>query len=459
MRLLSTLLIPLTLTLMQAVAAAEELTLEGAVRFAIENNPAVRSARAEADAAEARARQARGFRLPSVDLMHSFSRTDNPAEAFALQLNQERFDMMEFFQSDPNHPDAINTWMTRLEVTQPVYTGGKLSARIDQAELMATAEELRWRHAVEQVAFDATTAFINLAKAREMLELVIASRSTTTEHVKLAESMAGQGFLVSADVLQARVHLAQMDEQLALAKNGAALAEAALNFQLGMDQTSSHQLADLPPHKPVAGGLGDWISAALERRRDLAAARRQLDTGRLEERVARAAFLPEVAVVGRFDLYDDTPLGSHGDSSSLMAVARINLYRGGSDKAALAAARHGTAAGERGIDRFVEGIRLEVRQAWQDMITAGSRHQTATASLAAAEEALRVRDRRFRQGLDRMIDLLDAETALHEAQMRELVARHDLVLAETRLHFVSGASLTEDEKRVKAKPVPQEEER
>jgi outer membrane protein TolC len=40
-----------------------------------------------------------------------------------------------------------------------------------------------------------------------------------------------------------------------------------------------------------------------------------------------------------------------------------------------------------------------------------------------------------------MIDLLDAETALREAEMRELVARYDVALATARLHFVSGATL------------------
>ena len=46
-----------------------------------------------------------------------------------------------------------------------------------------------------------------------------------------------------------------------------------------------------------------------------------------------------------------------------------------------------------------------------------------------------------------MIDLLDAETGLREAEMRELVARYDVVLDTHRLRYVSGATLitsTED---------------
>ena len=45
-----------------------------------------------------------------------------------------------------------------------------------------------------------------------------------------------------------------------------------------------------------------------------------------------------------------------------------------------------------------------------------------------------------------MIDLLDAETGLREAETRELVARYDVILDTHRLRYVSGASLisTED---------------
>jgi outer membrane protein TolC len=42
-----------------------------------------------------------------------------------------------------------------------------------------------------------------------------------------------------------------------------------------------------------------------------------------------------------------------------------------------------------------------------------------------------------------MIDLLDAETALREAELRELVARYDVSLSTYRLLYVSGGTLTQ----------------
>jgi len=146
--------------------------------------------------------------------------------------------------------------------------------------------------------------------------------------------------------------------------------------------------------------------------------------------------------VGRYELYDDIIFGSNGHNGSVMAVAKINLFGGGSDTAEKEAARLDALSGEHNVALFEEGVRLEVRSAYAQVQSARKRHQTATRAVDAAQEALRVREKRFKQGLDKMIDLLDAETALRESELRELVARYDLTLSTFRLYFTSGTSLT-----------------
>lgn len=421
--------------------SAQSLTVDDAVETALAASPAVQAAAARAEAGGERAKQAGGHRWGRLDLAETFNVTNNPAETFALTLNQGRFDFDEFFTSDPNNPAALSTWMTTLDLTLPIYTGGQIGARVHQAETMAGAGHETWRHTGEQVAFDTATAFVNLAKARENVELLGKARNTTAEHVKLAEAYADQGFILDADVLDARVYLSEMEDMLEQAKNGARLAQAALNFHMGADQGTPRDLAPLPPPTTITGELGEWVSAAVDRRHDLAAARQQAAAGKLETKVARSSYLPEVAIVGRYGLYDDTIFGSNGRSGTVMAVAKINLFGGIAGSKQHKAAELDTVSFEADIRRFEEGVKLEVRQAWQDLDTAHARHATAKDALAAANESLRVREQRFKQGLDKMVDLLDAETALREAETRELVARYDVMLSTTRLLFVSGATL------------------
>jgi outer membrane protein len=424
-----------------ANAQAAPLTLDRAVATALENNPRVLAADASAEAARSSEREARGFRLPSVDLTQSFSSTDNPAEVFALTLNQGRFDMNEFFAADPNQPESLSTFITRLEVTQPIFTGGMIGTRNDQASLMAESASLEARHTRERVAFDTATAFANATKAAEHLDVMQRARDTTAAHVDLARKYAEQGLIVEAEVLNAEVHLARMEEMVAEAEAHVALTQAALNLHLGLSQSTRHTLAPLPPAPPVEGAAASWIDAVSDQRMDIQARQAELQAGRLEEKVARSSYWPEVGVKGTYDLYDDTLFGSNGHSGSIMAFARVNLYRGGSDAARTEKAALTARSGEANVRMFSEAAQLEARQAWELRLTAQRRQVTAAAAVEAAREAMRVREQRFAQGLDKMIDLLDAETALHESELRELVARYDLILSTYQLYFASGTPL------------------
>lgn len=423
-------------------SGAEELTLEQAMTIALERNHTIAASSAKVSAAQARQEQAQGFRLPTVDLMEVFSYTDNPAEVFANTLNQRRFDMDDFFMSDPNTPDALDTWITRLEVTQPIYVGGQISSRNEQASLMAVSAARDLSHVQQKVVFDVATAYANALKAAEHMEVVRRARDTTADHVALAEKFAEQGLIIHADVLNAQVHLARMDEMLVEAESNADLAQSALDFSMGIDQTTRYLLHLLPPTPPLTQPMAVWMDRGVATRRDLEARRRELDAGRLEEKAVNIGFKPEIGVKARYELYDDQLFGSTGHSGSVMAVAKINLFSGGSDSAEVEAARQEAFSGEHNVALFSEAVRLEVRSAYAQVRTAEKRNLTANRAVEAAREAMRVREKRFEQGLDKMIDLLDAETALRDSELRELVARYDLTLSTYRLYFTSGTSLT-----------------
>ena len=420
-----------------AGVVAEPLSLRDAMQMARNSGRTVAAARARQSAAEARLDQAKGFRLPSVSLEEMFIRTDSPADAFALKLNQERFSFADFMVTDPNRPEALNTAITRLELQLPLFTGGELSGRIAQAELAARAATREGDWIGHQAALDAAEAYVMISQAREYVGLLERAKETVAAHVKMARAYVDQGMLVRSELLRAQVELSRIEDLLLEAKGNAHVAEASLAFSIAADQTVRWELATLPTPVASEGELADWLAAAGSRP-DLEAARAMLKAGEIEEKVRSAAFLPTVGVVARGDLVDDTLFGSHGRSTSLIAVAKINLFAGGSDRAAVLVARHEAEAGRADVQRFEEGIALEVRQRFEEVGTALARHRTAAEALRAARETERITRDRFASGVVKMIDLLDASTALREAETRELVARAAGTAALLRLAVVAG---------------------
>ena len=107
-------------------------------------------------------------------------------------------------------------------------------------------------------------------------------------------------------------------------------------------------------------------------------------------------------------------------------------------EAPTAAAREDARAGREDVARFAEGVRLEVRQAFEEARTAQARHETAKKALDSAREAERITNDRFRAGVVKTLDLLDVTTARREAETRELVARAEAHTAALKLAVKAG---------------------
>lgn len=436
--LIRTLIFALAISTMLAPAVgAERITLAEAMAYARSNAPEIGAAEARADASEARLRQARSYRLPSVALQEVWMRTDSPAEAFALQLNQERFSFPDFVSSNPNDPQAIESATTRLLASMPIYTGGEISGRIQQAELASQAakESASWKG--NEAAFAAAEAYLHLAQAREHVALLERALETVEAHVRTAGAYAEQGMLVRSELLRAEVEQARIEDLLTEARGRDRVAAANLSFRVGIAPTGGWHLAPLPAPQPHKVSLADWLQLA-DSRNDLAAARLLLSAGELEAQVLRSGLRPKVGLVARHDLVDDTLFGSHGDSTSIMAVGSIDLWTGGRHRAAARAAELEAEAARREIGQFAEGIALDIENAYEQEKSALERHQTAVRAQKAAAEAERITIERFDQGVVKTIDVLDASTARREAEMRELIARSDAHLSRLRLALKAG---------------------
>src|SRR5674476_1358631 len=95
-------------------------------------------------------------------------RTNNPAEAFAMKLNQGTFSFPDFVASDPNDAAPINTG----------FTGGELSGRIDQAKLAVASASETSTWTADNAALAAAEAYVMVAQAEEHAALLHKSRDT-----------------------------------------------------------------------------------------------------------------------------------------------------------------------------------------------------------------------------------------------------------------------------------------
>jgi outer membrane protein len=419
--------------------AAPPLSLADAVRTAIASNPMLLESTAQVDAARAGRREARVSWLPTIEIRETALRTNSPADAFGLQLMQERFSFPAFTMSDPNNPDAINNFATEFEARMPLFTGGKIRAGVHQATYMQEAAESMHAHTESAVELETAKAYMNTLLADRFVALAREARATTAKHVGQAEDFFAAGMLVESDLLQARVQLARMEENLVTAENGAQLARAGLNRVMGVGQGTSYVLdSELQGLDDELAPLDSVLARALRNRRDLDAMTARTEATREQIGQAQSDYWPEVGLMAKYALNDDKIFGANGDSYTIAAMARWVPWKWGATRARVSQARGqhvATSYAERG---YREQVEFEARSAWQSVVEARSRHAAAEQAVNAAERAMAILEDRFGQGVARITELLDAETLTHEARVRETQARFDMQRAIRTVRFAEG---------------------
>jgi outer membrane protein len=122
----------------------------------------------------------------------------------------------------------------------------------------------------------------------------------------------------------------------------------------------------------------------------------------------------------------------------ITAMVDLNVFAGGRDKAAMDKAKAAHAKLEFQIVDKTRQVENEVADAYRSLHEADKRLQSRQEAQAQAEESLRITDSRYKAGLERMADLLLAQTQQDQARAEVIQARFDQVVTRARLYLATG---------------------
>lgn len=438
----------LAVLLTLGVEAQSPLSLQEAVRLALENNPAMRVAAAGQDQAKAKQAEARAGYLPRLDYLESVERGNNPVYVFGSLLTQHQFTAGNFDLGLLNRPDALTNFRSALLVEQSVYDGGQTRLGVQAAGLGRQLAEQQARRTSAELTLAVTQSYFGAVLAAATVRAADEALASARADLTTAEARRDTGLTTEADVLAFRVHMAERMEQRIRAANQVALAQASLNDLLGRPLDTAWNLpADFAPPASPSTSLADYEVAATTRPEGM-----QVDLSRdlsaTERRLASSAYLPQVGFRGGVEV-DRQAFGSRGGSNWMAGVTlRLNLFKGGADRARVAGAEAAQRRSEAERERVHSALKLEARRAFLDLQAAGQRVTVASAIVEQALESHRIIQNRYQAGLSNATELLRAETALLAARTQRLAALHDQRVAAARVEFAAGR-LTPDSEVLK----------
>ncbi len=437
------LVVPLLVaTLFVAVPAAAQspLSLSDAIARARARNPDVGlAAAAEREAAD-RVTQVRGGYFPRVDVTESWQRGNHPVFVFSSLLAQRQFTAADFALDAINHPDATDNFRTAFSVEQPLFdrtTSANVRAASIGRDMAATGRRLVDHELTAAVTDAFGRVLIAVGTGRSAAAAVESARVDR----ELAGNRRDAGRLTDADVLQLDVYLARSLEQQVQATSDERIARARLNQLMGepLDAMFTMSSLDLEPPSIAVdttnpAGLEE---EALRNRPEVALAIQQEQLASAAVDAAQAAFLPQVAAQGGWEL-NGGAWNSRSSSWVAGAVVRINLFHGFADKARLAEARE--LARRRAIEKGKAETmaRLDVQIAIARLEAARASEAVGRAAADQARESRRIVRDRYESGLTDVAMLLRAADAVQQADTQQIAARVNVLTATATLQRAIG---------------------
>ena len=384
-------------------------TLEEALVQAYSSNPTLGAARATLRSVDEGVPTARAGERPSPSVVGSVGSAWTQSSLFAPTISND--------QLTRTTPSTVG-----LSVTQPIYQGGQIEARINQAENSVLAQRAALLNSEQTVLLQAATAYLDVVQDQALLDLQVNYEAFQKRDMEAIRDRFRVGEVTQTDVSLQEAQVAS-----------ATAARIAAEGTLSAARATYTKLIGSPPGKLVLPKLKYPLPATLDETVVLARAHNPAVTNaaytetaaRDAVDVADGALLPTVSVTATVSRALDRQVpNDFTNAGSVVANVTIPLDNGGAASKARAARQQASSA-RIVIDQTLRATEEAAVTAWQNLATARASIASFDAAVRANSLAADGMRQQVSVGASTVIDLLNTEQTLLNARVNLVKAHHD----------------------------------
>ena len=400
------------------------VTLDEAIRLALEVNPAAVAARSAVDNAEAGLLQARGAWLPNLTLGSTF-----------LNSSNQRFDQSTGRLVSKNYTAQANGSLELFDGGRRLLDQRAASASVSAAE--AGLESQRFLTALET-----TQIFYSAAAGGDLLGAAQRRLDRANQQLEFAKTRLEVGTATRSDLLRAELEVGNAELAVVNAESDLQSAQLALGRQIGLAEPVAATAAALPDRAPALPAADRLIELATRGSPAVVAAEARWKSQRAEKLSAYTPYLPSLRLTGGYDWFGfDFPPDQR--SWSLRLLLNLPVFNGFQREAAVQRAAAAERSAEATAKDALLAARTRVESAVQAIRAAEKRVGISARAVDVAREDLRVQEERYQIGAATILELQTSQVALSDAEAQAVLARQALGLAVAELENVLGRTLTE----------------
>jgi outer membrane protein len=436
-RLVSSILVALAPALAVAQVpdtTARPVSLDEAVKMAQRNSPQAVQARGNEKQARAAVRSTYYSFLPSLSASLGETRQFTGGAQTRLNAAGERVTI-------PVEPWSANNG---LQFGLELFDGGRRlyqlksdKAAVDASEANSIAQEF-------QIELNVKQQYFNILAARESEAAARAQLQQAEEQLKASVARVTAGAATKSDSLRSLIQVGNGQLALLTAQNNLRVANAALTRLVAAPYTITAAETDTVDALVPVDSMS-LVEYAL-RGPAVLQAQSNLAVARASRRAAKTPYLPTInASYSRSGSGLDTRFGlgdkSYGYNGQLRFSLNYQLWNQGSREEAIVRAN----VAEDNAEAALRDARLAATATLTQYIaavqTADQRIRIQLASVAAAEEDLRVQQQRYNLGASTLLDVLTSQSTLNQARSALIQARYDYRTAKAQIEALVGRKL------------------
>lgn len=460
----------------RAQAETAVVTLDEAVRIALEQNTDLKRAESDVRARRFAATQERFDFLPDLQLASDGTRTFG--RSFSQQEGGIINETSTFFGAEVN-------------ASVDLFNGFEHFASLRRADLEEAASERRLERTRQDVVFLVFDGFTTLQQNRQLADVRVQELAAQRELLAEVEALVEVGRRPISDLYQQQAAAAEARAAVAEAERLVALTETQLIQVLQLDPTGTYAFSapslaadSVRAEAEQTYDLDRLLAEAFERRADLDATEIAVDAAREGVRVAQAGYWPSLSLAfgygsdwsstalvpvpgtgldprtitvtpdggGAPATFDVPGSGVDPDFVRPSFLDQLDQRRGGSIRLSLLIPifdrfQTRTQVAQAEVDALNarydlqdqrQQIALQVRQALLDYRSARVQLEATTERLEAAERAREAARRRYELGAATFVELTQVITEAVAARSAQVRARYDVLLAQTLIAYYTG---------------------
>ncbi|MFI3156722.1 MAG: TolC family protein [Methylococcaceae bacterium] len=418
----------------------QSFTLDQAIDHALINNPDLQIATERISQAEVQLGVALSAFYPQVTAKVGYDHSNNPAQVFSMIVAQRDFGANSI--NNINNPGYRQNFRPEIIGKLSLFRGGRDYQNSKAAELGISAAEFE-RSSVRNALIEAVSAsYYAYLAAQEAHKVAQDSISAIAGELKLTKLRYEAGTVLKSDVLSLEVKSAEAQDAQIRAANGIELAKTSIATLLGLSMEQAFTVASassLLPEPKLTTSFNDLLELAMTQRPEIKAAANQVEIAQARLKSEQGAYLPKADAYVSYGQNSQSP-GFSGNKDNVTAGVSVemDLFSGLETKNRVSAAERKAAEARETERKTKLAIEQEVKIAFLKLEEALARIRVTEASVAAADEALRLVNEQRRAETVTITRYIEAEAAGNQAHSNTIAAHYDALGAEAALKKAVG---------------------